>query len=246
MITVPDRRASQADIWAYGRQVIGDKLNAYCAKYGEPTPPPAIAIRDLIQDFFHATLRFDALSLDVFGKSQYTEDGPIVTVNAQIGCMPGVKDVVGVENVCLCHEAIHLVRDKDFLLGSSSQSLLPGLGKPVAITCYRGQQEARSPSLSSREYWAEEAGRAAAVSLRHLLQSQHFLDLIELSRGTRGVGAKGWQLVYDAAAEIGVNRTAVVKQLQLEGWIAVERVNGSNVLYVQPALIRLAESREDD
>jgi len=44
-------------------------------------------------------------------------------------------------------------------------------------------------------------------------------------------------MLYAAAEAIGVNITALVKQLTLEGLIAVERDGERTVVYGQPALI---------
>ncbi len=52
-----------------------------------------------------------------------------------------------------------------------------------------------------------------------------------------------WALLYRAAEDIGVNRSALVKQLELEGQIVVQKEGGRQVIYPQPSLLVFMEGR---
>ena len=54
--------------------------------------------------------------------------------------------------------------------------------------------------------------------------------------------ANAWPLLYQAADDIGVNITALVKQLELEGRIALVREGGRDLVYVQPKLTEQMEA----
>jgi len=236
---------NQVDVWAEGRAIFGQMFDDYCRRFpGDRSTPPAIAIRDVLPEVLDAKVTFDPLSLNVYDRTRWQGGRFRVTVNALIRMMPDVLDVEGVENVCLCHEAIHIVRDADLL--TQAQPLpFAGFETSSAITCYRADKPLTPDVvLRRREFRAEEAGRAAAVSIPHLLREQSFLDLIDAGRRRPVRGRAGWSLLYSAAKAIGVNRSAATKQLQLEGWIAIEPSrDGDKQILVQPGLITLAEAR---
>ena len=72
-----DRRPSREELWAYGRDVVGQKLDEYCREYSAATPPPpATVIRELVTDFFHAELRYDPLPLNVYAQTQLLQGRP--------------------------------------------------------------------------------------------------------------------------------------------------------------------------
>ena len=52
-----------------------------------------------------------------------------------------------------------------------------------------------------------------------------------------------WRLLNLAAWEIGVNRSALVKQLDLEGRIIVEQKGGRKIIHLQPAFSTLMGGR---
>ena len=100
--------------------------------------------------------------------------------------------------------------------------------------CFRNSEPTpREPTAMSRELWAEEAGRAAAVSYAALAQSEAFRTLSGARNRSNG---ERWQLLYEAASNIGVNRSALVTQLELEGRIVVQKENRRQILHIQPAL----------
>ena len=45
-----------------------------------------------------------------------------------------------------------------------------------------------------------------------------------------------WSLLYEAASDIGINISALVTQLELEGRIVVETQEGRKVVHVQPGM----------
>jgi hypothetical protein len=168
-----------------------------------------------------------------FAQTQWLDGRPVVTINTLTRDMKGVTDAEGVENVGKWHEAIHVVRDMR-TLRSGHQATFPGFEVPRILTCFRKPEPTpRAPNGMSREFWAEEAGRAAAVSYAALARSEAFRALLgprKLSNGER------WQLLYKAASNIGVNRSALVSQLELEGRIVVQKENGIHILHIQPEL----------
>ena len=147
----------------------------------------------------------------------------------------GVKDPGGVQASGIWHEMIHVERDLH-LLRVGPQAALPGMVMNQKIACYRAAAVVIPERRSMHEYFAEEAGRAAAVSYPHLAQTESFRRLSDLARRRLASNSTGWRLIYESAAAIGVNGPALVKQLREEGFIAVERMDGRNILYAQPTL----------
>lgn len=219
--------------WASGRELRDRLLAEYVASYHPKTPPaPALVAAELLRDFLDADLHYDPLAADRYAMTTVEDGQVVVTVNSEIARIEGVKDPQGVENVAVWHEMIHVAKDVESLLRPATLQL-PGFEEPPSIVCYRAG--ANRPSLGAdrleREFWAEEAGRAAAVSLEALSRSAPFQELMQEAR--RGPNVRGaWPLLYKAAQDIGVNITALVKQLSLEGRIVVE---GGEVV-VQPGL----------
>ena len=161
----------------------------------------------------------------------------MVTVNALINEIPGVGDVQGVENLSKFHEGIHVARDLH-MLKSGSQAAFPGFETPKRFRCYRSatRQSYTSSEECKREFWAEEAGRAGAISHAALAQSDAFRALTKFASHSSVSNAESWRLLGQAARDIGVNPTALVKQLRLEGWITVETQGGRKILQLQPRL----------
>jgi hypothetical protein len=116
------------------------------------------------------------------------------------------------------------------------QPCLPGLEVGREIACYRSGRRLIPDNEREREFWAEEAGRAAAVSMTALARSEAFRRFPDIGRHSLGPTGGAWPLLYEAAEDIGVNISALVKQLTLEGWIVVAREGGRERVYVQPAL----------
>ena len=137
-------------------------------------------------------------------------------------------------------------------LKSGPQLSLPGLGPPPKIVCHRGfatmKRPTRTPQIgtrrdeSLREFWAEEAGRAAAVSYEALARSEAFRAFIRLRQvGSVAANGERWRLLFRAAEDIGVNISALVKQLGLEGQIVVQKEGGRQVIHPQPSLMVFME-----
>lgn len=227
-------QAIRLQAWAYGRDLCGDLMAEYRRQYGLSTPPPPARVAgELITDFLSATLRFDPLPQDRFGETRWEGGRAVVTVNSLTEHIPGVKDAEGVQNVAAMHELIHVVRDKNALQVGPNLPL-PGFDPLRRIVCYR-RVKANARDWH-REFWAEEAGRAAAVSNLALRQSRAFQALSKLGGGSPTANAEAWRLLYETAKDIGVNSSALVKQLRLEGRIVVALEEGRNILYVQPTL----------
>jgi hypothetical protein len=112
--------------------------------------------------------------------------------------------------------------------------MFTGLEMPRQYVCYRGTGVSLTGSQQSKEFEAEEAGRAAAISYRHLRESESFRELMALA--DRLGNARAWRCLYQAAEDLCVNVSALVTQLKLEGWIAVDREGGRNILRVQRPL----------
>jgi hypothetical protein len=241
------------DAWHYGRALRDHLVNQYREEYGvDVPPPPGLIVDELLTDFLGASLRFDPLPLKVYAQTEWKDGRPVVTVNSLTGKIPAVKNEAGVQNVAKFHEAVHVDRDLP-ALKAGPHPTLPGFDVAPRIVCYRGAGQRKSPGWersaqggadneSLREFWAEEAGRAAAVSYQALLRSDAFQAFLRLGqRGSLGVNRERWKLLYQAAEDIGVNISALVNQLEVEGRMVVHQEGGRQVIYPQPAFLPLVE-----
>jgi hypothetical protein len=225
------------EAWTAGRSLADCLIRKYMEKYHLPAPPPpAQVIDELLTDVLRCRLEHAPLPLGVFAETTWTDSETIVTVNNRTSEIPGVKDAKGVQNVAKWHECVHVTRDEPARGGS--QGHFPGLEPTRRFICSRGEQPDKSPAHAAREFFAEEAGRAAAVSLEHLWRSEAFLRLVRFAGKISNGSA--WTCLYQAAADIHVNISALVTQLELEGLIVVEKRDGKSLLYVQPSLVNLA------
>jgi hypothetical protein len=220
--------------WRLGRALRDSLLQDYCRRYRLATPPsPATIADELITDFLHARLYYDPLDANIFAQTELKDGIFVVTVNSQIKKMPGIIDHEGVANVAKWHEILHIHRDAA-LLAARRPLPFAGFSAPAALVCYRDVSGQPDAAMRRREFIAEEAGRAAAVSHRALLLSPAFQKLASMSG--RVAGGQGWQLLAAAARDLGVNRSALVTQLRLEGRIHIHREGGRNLLEIQPSL----------
>jgi hypothetical protein len=220
--------------WSAGWLLRDDLLDRYCTKYhlSEP-PPPALIVAELITDFLGARLEYVALPWNVFAETEWTTCEVVVRVNSQTARMSNVKDAEGVQRVAAWHECIHLTEHGPSI--RQPGQMLPGFEAPNRVVCRRGEEMNKSSVQASKEFRAEEAGRAAAISHYHLQRSEAFLELMYWgNRLTRG---RAWRCLYQAAADISVNSNALVKQLSAEGLIVLELVDGARTVRVQPALL---------
>ena len=67
-------------------------------------------------------------------QTEWVNGRPVVTVNSLISQIVGVRDINGIENVCLSYEGIHLLRDLD-LLAQGPTLPLGGFDVSSRITC---------------------------------------------------------------------------------------------------------------
>lgn len=223
--------------WAFGRAHRNQLIERYQERYGiENPPPPAQIVDELLTDFLDVDLRFDPLPEDRYAQVEVIDGRVTVTVNKLTADIPGVVDADGVQNVAKFHESIHVVRDVG-VLKERQQFRLTGFDAPDRVVCPReGFYRSWDREVTRREFWAEEAGRAAAVCHASLNRSPSFTTLMERRPSEQIPNGEAWKLLYQAAADIGVNSSALVKQLEAEGRIAVSSENGRQVLRVQPML----------
>jgi hypothetical protein len=235
-------RQEQATAWAFGRTLRDNLLDAYRRQYGlTAAPPPAKIIDELLTDFLHVELRHEPLPLDRFAETRWGDERAVVTINSRTREIPGVRHPEGVENVGKWHEAVHVARDLDVLRRERPPGL-PGFDAATAIVCLRSGKRSLFQADKAREFWAEEASRAATVSMSALRQSEAFRRLSHMAPRSLGPAPEAWPLLYQAAEDIGVNISALVKQLTLESWIVVVREGGRERVYIQPALAELLEA----
>ena len=237
MTTSRGTQALQREAWAFGRSLRDSLLADFEREYGEPAPAPAFIGGELLTDFLGARLSYDALPLNVFAETTWQNGQPLVTVNSRTREIEGVKDPAGVSNVGVWHEVIHVQRDLS-AVRVGPQAALEGFLPNLTIACHRDRTRgARRGEEFQREYFAEEAGRAAAVSFPHLLRTAAFRQFMYLSEQRLASSGMGWQALYSAAEAIGVNISALIKQLEAEGMVHVERrESGRSMLYPQPGL----------
>ena len=236
--------ARRVDAWVQGRALRDRLLAEYCERYRLATPPPpANVIDELLTEHLNVRLTFDPLPLDRFAETALRGGEICVTINSDTASIAGVKDVEGVQNVAKWHEAIHVVDHSSVLRDPSSQLLLDGFAPKPPIICYRSgaaQTKRTSQEEVAREFWAEEAGRAAAVSLPALRRTQPFIELLERASRSDGPVRSAFPLLYQASEAIGVNISALIKQLQGERLIAIERNGSDNLVFVQSHLLENA------
>ena len=233
-------RRERERAWTFGRDLRDSLLRQHQQEYRPSTPPPPARIAaELLTDYLGVWLTYDELPLDRYAETRFVDGRPYISINGRIREMPEVKDAEGVGNVAKWHEGIHAVRDLD-TLREGPQGMLPGIEVERKIVCYRTPPSRLTSAIEkNREWFAEEGGRAAAVSLAALKRTDPFQRLItwrgDMPRAT------GWGLLYAAAEALGVNISALVTQLSAEGLITLIPEDGRNRVYVQPALLNQQE-----
>lgn len=231
-------RRKREDAWEFGRNVCRDLLDQQQQEYElDAAPAPARVIDEILKDILNVQLRERPLPLDRFAEAKYVDGQVVVVVNSKTREIEGVKDGQGVQNVAKWHECIHVVRDLDYLR-EERPAMLPGFETEAQVVCRRGLAQSINSAEVEREFWAEEAGRAAAVWLPALAESEAFQELLT----TPGRNPHGWPLLYRAASDIAVNISTLAKQLELEGLIVRVREGDRTAVYVQPALLERIEA----
>ncbi len=75
------------------------------------------------------------------------------------------------------------------------------------------------------------------MSFPHLIQNPDFRQFIYLGEQRLASSSMAWKALYAAAEAIGVNISSLIKQLEAEGFLLVERrAHGRSTLYPQPGL----------
>ena len=236
MTTNKGLAALQREAWAFGRSLRDSLLADFEREYGEPAPAPALIGGELLTDFLGARLSYDALPLNVFAETTWHDGQPLVTVNSRTREIEGVKDPEGVSNVGVWHEVMHVQRDLS-TVRVGPQTAFDGMIPNLTIACYRYRpRTAPRGEEFQREYFAEEAGRAAAVSFPHLIHTDAFRQFVSLADQRLASSRLGWQALYAAAEAIGVNISALVNQLEAEGVLHIEQSRGRSMLHPQPEL----------
>jgi len=227
--------SKRREAWAFGRSQVAGLLEQYRERFRlETAPPPAQVAGELITSVLRCNLTYAPLPLTVFAQTDWLPDETLVTVNSKTRQIEGVKDAKGIQNVAMLHETIHIIRDAP--APTFGQSTLVGFEAPPRFICRRGEQVDNSSAQVEREFWAEEGGRAAAVSYSHLRRVEPFKNLCRY--GPRMTNAAAWSCIYEAAEAIFINASALTKQLQHEGYVVIE----GKTLRVQPDLSFLMEA----
>jgi hypothetical protein len=73
--------------------------------------------------------------------------------------------------------------------------------------------------------------------MKALAISEAFRELLRLGERAGGRPINGFPLLYRAAEDIGVNISALVKQLTCEAKLSVARESGRNLIVVQRELL---------
>ena len=114
------------------------------------------------------------------------------------------------------------------------QGVLEGFDPVRRLVCQRGERAHKSNYEASREFFAEEAGRAAAVSYPHVLRSEWYERLLNLAG--RQASPAAWSCLYRLAESLHVNVSALVTQFEHEGWIVTEGKGAGSKVSVQQTL----------
>jgi hypothetical protein len=227
--------------WNYGVQHREALLREYIARRGLTKRPFLAAVIDeLIEDIQGARLTEAVLPLDRFAQTECRNGRIVVTINSRIPEIPGVLDVEGVAYVAKWHESIHIPRDF-----APSPSLAPwqhplmsaaGRDNSQTIVC-RSTKLGATRRERDREFIAETAALAAAICGHDLEYSTDYQKFRWRAADGGDIGPIAWKLLAGAAEFIGVNRTVLVKYLELRGFVRVELYQGRRRLIAAPQRI---------
>ena len=111
--------------------------------------------------------------------------------------------------------------------------------EPTPIACYRDPRagglrgaELRSAARFSRRRPAAPRPSPGLISCGPTA----FRDFLDLANRGRASRPAGWPPLYRAAKAIGVNISALVRQLEAEGFVIVDRSGDRPLLHPQPGL----------
>ncbi|MBI2855093.1 MAG: hypothetical protein HYX87_09285 [Chloroflexi bacterium] len=235
--------AKRRDSWLLGIQHREALLGEYMIRTGmRERPLLKDVVDDLLTEIQGVRLREEVLPLDTYAQSEMVDGRIEVSINKRIGAMPGVKDAAGIAHVAKWHESIHGERDMrhNVKVSSNNQLAFPDIGAdtPRLIVCRRtgtGEYE----KGNEREFIAETAALAAAIAPVDLARSGAFAEFQALAVRGGDVTTPGWSLLYDTAAFIGVNISALVKFLAYRGVIQIVKEGGkSRIIATKPLLLR--------
>jgi hypothetical protein len=239
--------ARRAAAWKLGVELRERLLETFMDEEGLRSRPLIKEVADdLVREVQGARLRDDCLPLDRFAQSEVVGGRIEVTINSRIGEISGVKDPVGTRTVAVLHEAVHVDRDLRPVEPSlRRQPALPGLEDdgPRLIVCRSAGSVYRS-SQPEREFIAENAALAAAIAWPDLRRCAAFVEFRRRAAEGGDLGGAGWCLLYETAAFIGVNISALVTYFGHRGLCHVVREGGGRRLIAAPPLFRVDESLE--
>lgn len=231
--------AQRSAAWRIGIEHRESLLSKYLRIFPHPERPfLKDVIDDMIEEVQGARLRTDVLPLDTFAQTEAVRGRLEVTVNTRIAEMPGVKDAAGVACVAKWHESIHVDRDLSPQVSRARkyQMGLPGLEDwaPRLVVCRR--LPGGRGGDAELEFIAENAAIAAAIAGPDLARCPTFQEFMALARGGGPLPQYAWPLLYQTAAFIGVNISALVKYGGYRGWFRVEALGGRNRIFAAPPL----------
>ena len=181
-------------------------------------PPPAKIADQLLTDFLGANLRFDPLPLNIYAQTEWKDDRPVVTVNSFTGQIPGVKDIEGIQNVAMLHEAVHVERDISELK-SGPQLTLPDFGPPTKIVSQIPHLDKRKTSLEPDAMRGKmfcctdkPSPTRAPIMKQGLLAFQY-----EEEKSTTGMTALSGLMTYVELMHVAGLRSSVERRVGLRG-----------------------------
>ena len=221
------------EAWDYGNRHRDRLVDGYVIDH-RLTERPFLKdiIDDLIEEQQHVRLLSGPLRLDTYGQTERIGGRIEITVNSRINEMIYVKDVDGVANATKWHESVHAERDLGVqeIDGDGSQQVftVPGFEKHSLglIVCRDVEKIGYGGEEREREFFAENAGIAAAISGADLLRCEEFLEFKELVILGGDITLPGWDLIKAIAGRIGVNRTAITRYFCQRGIVQTEQIGG--------------------
>ncbi len=186
---------------------------------------------ELLEEVQGVRLRSEVLPLDVFAQSEVIGQRIEVSVNNRLNEMEGIRDTSGVAFVAKWHESIHVLRDLRPKGSADTQLRLGGLEDAIQrqIVCRR-TGAGQALNVDEREFFAENAGLAAAIAMPDLKLSPAFQEFTLLTERGGDITTPGWNLLAQSAADIGVNRAALFKYLNQLGLLLREQQTGKQHL----------------